>query len=51
MQSKEKNYFKNNFIWILVFLFFLLSFPKIKSFFNSSNQNKDKNIQKVFYIL
>lgn len=48
MQSKEKNYFKNNFIWILVFLFFLLSFPKIKSFFNSSNQNKDKNIPESF---
>ena len=40
MQTKEKKYFRNNLIFILIFIFFFLSFSKIKIFFKSSNQDK-----------
>ena len=46
MQSKEKKYFRNNFIFILIFIFFFLCFSKIKFFFNSST--KEKNTPEFF---
>ena len=50
MQSKEKKYFRNNLIFILIFIFFFLSFPKIKSFFNSSTQEKNTSESFLFSI-
>lgn len=41
MQTKEKKYFRDNFILILIFILFFISFSRIKSFFNSSNQDKN----------
>lgn len=46
MQTKEKKYFRNNLIFILIFIFFFLSFSRIKSFFNSSTS--DKNVPESF---
>lgn len=41
MQIKEKNYFRNNFILIFIFILFFISFAKLKAFFNSSSENKN----------